>query len=107
MPSPLQKEFSFFELYQNIGKPVSPTQKRKAAAQVNREDEITDLRQAHLERNIQRAPAPEVKPELEKMKSDLTSDLEIVETQNDPEDIDVLYKSQVYQGRLCPYSKLI
>lgn len=107
MPLPLQNELSISEIYESIGQPISPAQKRRAAAHVHRHDPVADLRQAQQERNIQRAPVPEVKPELEKVKSNMTSDIEIMETENDPEDIDVLYRSQAHEGRLCPYSKLI
>lgn len=102
-----REELSFSDIYESIGKPKSPEQKRIAATQVCERDRVADLRQAQLERNIHRLPVPETKLELEKVKSDVTSDLEIIETQNDPEDIDILYRSQAYEGRLCPYSKLI
>ncbi len=104
----LEKELSFFEIYQSIGRPISSEQRERAALQLHREeDRIAGMRREQMESNIQRVIAPEIKPQLEKVKSDMKSDLEIVETQTDPEDIDVLYKSQACEGRLCPYSKLI
>lgn len=105
---PLSREgLSFTEIYESIGEPKSPEQKRNAATQVYERDRVADSRQAQLERNIHRTPTPEVKLELEKVKSSTTSDLEIIETENDPEDIDILYISRAYEGHLCPYSKLI
>lgn len=107
MPPSFREELSFREIYQSIGEPVTPERARKAKAQVHTEDGLANLRQAHLERNIHRVPLPEVKQELEKVKSSMTPDLEIMETENDPDDIDVLYTSQAYEGHLCPYSKLV
>lgn len=97
----------FGNLYYNIGSPVTSKDVAYARLRVQQQDDITALQRAQQRRNVQPLPTLTIKAELEDEKTEQMDDQQIIQTTTNPADIDVAYISRAYEGKLCPYSKLI
>lgn len=106
-PQAEKMEFSFTDICARIGKPASPKEVEYAKIRVRDQDDLAMLRRAQREQNTLPETMRITKQELENEKVEVIDDNEIVQTKTDPENIDPLYVSRAYEGKLCPYSKLV
>lgn len=109
MPSSFAGESRLSQLLSTIGQKRSADEIEAQSAIVKRrkQDKLDCRRKIEIARNQSTYSDAIIKPILEKERVTTTEDLEIVEADKDPEDIDVLYESRAYDGRLSPYTKLI